>query len=167
MTSHQVSLHCAPPAVCPRALVPRMMMVALGAVTPVGVSPVLFLQVACVCMATSPRRAVFNEMFFNEKCDAPQVGHPPPGGSRDGVTLLTRGGSLLSLRRDLRVPFAAWLASQALAAGSGGAGLAIGAGGLGPRGSGLIGAEGLALDSFRRFEVAAVQLQVSGRRLRV
>jgi hypothetical protein len=41
-----------------------------------------------------------------------QVGHPPPHTSRETLTLLGKQGNLVALRRDLRVPFAAWLAAQ-------------------------------------------------------
>jgi len=45
-----------------------------------------------------------------------QVGYArTPPTHRDAVHLLTQGGSLLALRRDLRTPFVSWLAQQVAA----------------------------------------------------
>ncbi|GFH24203.1 uncharacterized protein HaLaN_21950, partial [Haematococcus lacustris] len=84
-----------------------------------------------------------------------QVGLAHPHSSVDTVTLLSRTGAVLSFRRDLRTPFAAWLAAQALVRD---ARPALPQKGDSERYDG-IGEDG-ALDCFKRFELAQVQRQV-------
>jgi hypothetical protein len=68
----------------------------------------------------------------------------------DAAQLLSRSGALLCARRDMRTPFAAWLAQQCAAAARGAGG---GAGG-GETG------DVPALDCLRRYEVSSVLRQV-------
>ncbi len=91
-----------------------------------------------------------------------QVGPAHPHMAPDTAQLLSRNGVLLALRRDLRLPWAAWLAQQsALAASSSAAAAAAGPRAAAAKGFGAWGladggaADAQPLDSVRRYEVSS------------